>query len=79
MAPKSELTGLDFVADILQPLQLVVWGELAIRYLGVPVVHSVSASFCHHLSFPPIIRVPLTLLTHHHRATCSECGTMRWP
>lgn len=37
-----ELTGLDFVADVLQPIQLVVWGDLAIRYLGVPVVHDVN-------------------------------------
>ncbi|KAH9207484.1 hypothetical protein DL95DRAFT_396021 [Leptodontidium sp. 2 PMI_412] len=36
---ESELTGLEFVADVLQPIKLVVWGDLAIRYLGVPVVH----------------------------------------
>lgn len=40
----SELTGLDFVADILQSIQLVVWGDLAVRYLGVPAVHDVIFS-----------------------------------
>lgn len=41
-AYESELTGLEFVADVLQPIELVVWGDLAIRYLGVPVVHGAS-------------------------------------
>jgi hypothetical protein len=41
---ESELTGLGFVADVLQPIKLVVWGDLAIRYLGVPVVHGASVS-----------------------------------
>lgn len=40
----SELIGLDFVADILQPIQLVVWGDLAVGYLGVPAVHDVIFS-----------------------------------
>ena len=39
---EPELTRLDFVADVLQPIKLVVWGDLAIRYLGVPVVHGAS-------------------------------------
>lgn len=38
----SDFTRLDFVADILQPIQFVVWGDLAVRYLGVPVVHNIS-------------------------------------
>jgi hypothetical protein len=42
MAHESELSGLDFVAHTLDPIQLVVWGELAIRHLGVPVVHNVN-------------------------------------
>jgi hypothetical protein len=33
---------LDFIAEILKPVKLVVWGELALRYLGVPVVPGVS-------------------------------------
>lgn len=51
MEPESELTGLEFIADLLQPIQLVVWGELAIRYLGVPVVPHVSNSILT-MSFP---------------------------
>jgi len=47
----SELTRLDFVAAVLQPIKLVVW-DLAIRYLGVPVVHSAS-TLC--FLFLPII------------------------
>ncbi|EPE32004.1 hypothetical protein GLAREA_12086 [Glarea lozoyensis ATCC 20868] len=32
------LYGYKFVANVLQPLQVVVWGELALGYLGVPTV-----------------------------------------
>ena len=49
---EPELTRLDFVADVLQPIKLVVWGDLAIRYLGVPVVHGAS-TLC--FLFLPII------------------------
>ncbi|KAI9742568.1 MAG: hypothetical protein M1818_003708 [Claussenomyces sp. TS43310] len=38
-----ELQRLAFVADVLQPIKLVVWGELAVRHLGVPVAHSASS------------------------------------
>ena len=53
MELESELTGLEFVADILQPIQLVVWGELAMSYLGVPVVHNVSTSISNPSSLHP--------------------------
>ncbi|RDL41221.1 uncharacterized protein BP5553_01200 [Venustampulla echinocandica] len=36
----SELAHLDFVAHLLQRIKLVVWGEIAVAYLGVPAVHS---------------------------------------
>ncbi|CAD6446574.1 f3fc5d57-26a0-415a-b892-1cd48685cee8 [Sclerotinia trifoliorum] len=36
---ESELTGLEFVANVLQSIKLLVWGDLAVHYLGVPVVH----------------------------------------
>ena len=33
---------LNFIAEVLKPVKLVVWGELALRLLGVPVVPGVS-------------------------------------
>jgi hypothetical protein len=35
---KFELTDLDLVAYVLTPIKIIVWGELAMRYLGVPTV-----------------------------------------
>jgi hypothetical protein len=40
----SQLYELDFVADILQPLQFIVWGELVLGHLGVPTVLHVRVS-----------------------------------
>ncbi len=36
--------GFDFVADILKPTKLIVWGELAVAFLGSHAVHSVSSN-----------------------------------
>lgn len=51
----SEPIDLDFVAQVLQPLLVVVWGEPAMAYLGVPVVQTVCgiqfvfSLFSHHI------------------------------
>lgn len=38
---ESELTALAFVAHVLKPIKLVVWGEYAVSYLGSRAVHGV--------------------------------------
>jgi len=69
----SELTGLEFVADVLQPIKLVVWGDLAIRHLGVPVVHEAGT-----LCFLFLQNHHLPVLTQVYSVICLEYAMTKW-
>jgi hypothetical protein len=70
-SPTQALYGYKFMADVLQPLQLVVWGEVALGYLGVPTGLNVRGS---------CTLTILNLITLYNGTSCSgsRMSSLTW-